>query len=240
MNLPNPQPSTQPTMQKEQAARAAMAELRDGMVVGLGTGSTAEFFLQALARAIATGKLKDIRGVPTSAQSDRRAKELGIPLASFAEIEKIDVTIDGADEIDPQLNLIKGLGGALLREKIVAQNSDRLIIIADQSKVVPQLGTKSALPVEIVSFGHESQIAFLRKLGATPTLRVDSSGKPFITDGGNFIFDCRFRQIDRPDELQAALRDRAGIVGTGLFLNLATVAYIAGADAVERRTRGGL
>jgi ribose 5-phosphate isomerase A len=172
--------------------------------------------------------------VPTSRQSERRAIELGVPLTSFAQVQQIDITVDGADEVGPNLNLIKGLGGALLREKIVAQNSKRLVIVADASKVVTALGTKSPLPVEVTMFGHEVQAAFLRGLGCTPMLRM-SEGKPFVTDNGNYIYDCRFSRIDDPLALQQQLASRAGIVESGLFIGLAKLALIANGDSVERR-----
>ena len=214
-----------------------MKYVRDGMVVGLGTGSTADLFLQALAAALKEGRVRDVRGVPTSRQSERRAEHLGIPLTTLADAPRPDVTIDGADEIAPDLDLIKGLGGALLREKIVAQNSKKLVIIADSGKAVSKLGTKAMLPVEVVGFAHETHAAFLRSLGATPTLRR-SGDAPYVTDNGNFIYDCRFNGIDDPAELDLALRRRAGVVETGLFVGMASVALIAGEERVEERVRG--
>ncbi len=214
-----------------------MAYVSDGMIVGLGTGSTADHLLQALGGAIRAGKLKNIRGVPTSRQSERRAEALGIPLTTLALSPTLDLTIDGADEVDPELNLIKGLGGALLREKIVAQNSKRLIIVADSSKAVNRLGTKGPLPVEVAQFAHEVQEAFLMDLGAVPTLRRSPDGTVFVTDNGNFIYDCRFNGIDNPEALAAALRQRAGIVESGLFLGIASVALIASEDDVTKRER---
>lgn len=211
-----------------------MAYVSDGMTVGLGTGSTADFFLQALASAVRNGKLSDIRGVPTSKMSERRARELDIPLTSLAEVPVLDVTVDGADEIDPQLNLIKGLGGALLREKIVAQNSRQLVVIADASKYVQTLGTRTPLPVEVTQFGHEAQEAFLRSLGCVPVLRREHNGKPFVTDNGNFIYDCRFQSIPDPVALDTALGHRAGIVESGLFLGIARIALVA--DDIDVRT----
>jgi ribose 5-phosphate isomerase A len=219
---------------KQRAAETAVREISDGQIVGLGTGSTADYFLRALATALRTGALKDIRGVPTSRQSERRAIELGVPLTTFAQVQQIDVTVDGADEIGPGLNLIKGLGGALLREKIVAQNSKRLVIIADASKVVSALGTRSPLPVEVAIFGHEAQAVFLRTLGCTPMLRM-SEGKPFVTDNGNYTYDCRFSRIDDPKALETTLANRAGIVESGLFIGLAKLALIANGESVERR-----
>ena len=223
---------------KQRAAEAAIAFVRDGMVVGLGTGSTADHFLRALASALKDGRLTGVRGVPTSRQSERRAQHLGIPLATLAECPRPDVTVDGADEVAPNLDLIKGLGGALLREKIVAQNSAKLVIIADAGKAVAKLGTRAMLPVEVVPFAYEVQESFLRSLGATPTLRRTVAGAPFATDNGNHIYDCRFDGIDDPAGLEEALRRRAGVVETGLFLGLASVALVADEQQVERRDRG--
>jgi ribose 5-phosphate isomerase A len=222
---------------KQRAAEAALPFLRSNMVIGLGTGSTADFFLQALAAALKNGILRDIVGVPTSRQSEYRAQELGIPLTTLAKSPVLDLTVDGADEITPTLDLIKGLGGALIREKIVAQNSKQLIIIADTSKSVPTLGTKAPLPVEVVPFAHETLERFFRSLGAEPTLRR-VGGMIFNTDNGNLIYDCKFKQIDKPTEIECAIRERAGVVGTGLFLGLATTVLIADEEKVTRRDRG--
>ncbi len=212
---------------KQRAAEAALAFVRSGMVVGLGTGSTADFFLQALGAAIKSGRLSGVRGVPTSKQSERRAQEVGIPLVTLLECPHLDVTIDGADEIAPNLDLIKGLGGALLREKIVAQNSKQLIIIADATKRVDVLGTKAPLPVEVVQFAHECHLPFLKRLGAKPDLRRSADGSTFTTDNGNCIYDCRFSGIADARKLEAALLDRAGVVDCGLFLGMATLALVA-------------
>jgi ribose 5-phosphate isomerase A len=222
---------------KHRAAEAAMKYVRDGMVVGLGTGSTADLFLQALAAAIRDGRVKNVRGVPTSRQSERRAQHLGIPLTTLAECAHPDVTIDGADEVDPRLDLIKGLGGALLREKMVAQDSKKLVIIADAGKAVSKLGTKAMLPVEVVQFAHEAQEPFLRSLGATPALRR-SADAVYVTDNGNYIYDCRFPDgINDAGELDLALRRRAGVVETGLFVGMADVALVADEQHVEERVR---
>jgi len=218
---------------KQLAAQAAMPHVKSGMVVGLGTGSTADFFLIALGDAIAKGTLKNVRGIPTSVQSDRRARELGIPLTTLNECPHCDITVDGADEIDPKLTLIKGLGGALLREKIVAQASSTLIIIADASKIVPALGSKCPLPVEVAPFCYQTHAAFLESLGSKPVLRRGADGNPYVTDNGNYIYDCRFASISDPVGLQKKLKDRAGVVESGLFIGLATMAFVATDDGVK-------
>jgi ribose 5-phosphate isomerase A len=226
---------------KQRAAEAALSYLRDGMRIGIGTGSTADYFIEALGSALKSGKLRDIVGVPTSRQSERRAGELGIPLATLAQCPRLDVTVDGADEIDPNLDLIKGLGGALLREKIVAQNSGRLIIIADGGKIVPRLGAHAPLPVEVAVFGHEAQAGFLASLGCKPVLRAGADQKQaFVTDNGNYIYDCRFEGGIAGDarELQRKLKERAGVVESGLFLGMAKVTIIGSNDGVEVRERG--
>ena len=223
---------------KQRAAEAAMKFVHDGMIVGLGTGSTADEFLKCVAAALKAGTLRNIRGVPTSRQSERRSQELGIPLGTLADCPTPDVTVDGADEVAPNLDLIKGLGGALLREKIVAQNSNRLVIIVDGSKSVSKLGTHSALPVEVATFAHEVQVPFLASLGATPVLRRLPDGSVFVTDNGNYIYDCRFASgIDNPHDLEARLKSRAGVVETGLFLGIAAVVIVAGDERLEERIR---
>jgi ribose 5-phosphate isomerase A len=212
---------------KQRAGEAALGQVKDGMIVGLGTGSTAKYFIEAVATAVRAGKLRDIRAVPTSVNSEKLARQAGLPVVTFAQTTKIDLTVDGADEVAPDLTLIKGLGGALLREKLVAQNSSRLIIIADASKLVTKLGTKSPLPVEVTPFGFEASERFLRDLACTPTLRRKQSGEIFITDNGNYIFDCNFHEIADPRDLNQKLSARAGIVESGLFIDLAHTAIIA-------------
>lgn len=218
---------------KQRAALAAMEYVADGMTIGLGTGSTADYFLVALAAALHEGRIRNIHGVPTSTMSERRARELHIPLGTLADFPICDVTIDGADEIDPNLNLIKGLGGALLREKIIAQNSRKLVIIADSNKLVPRLATRSPLPVEVTQFANEAHEAFLRTLGCTPALRQAPGGTAFVTDNGNMIYDCHFPPIADLSALDRALADRAGIVESGLFLGMADIALIADAASVQ-------
>jgi len=222
---------------KQRVAEAALDYVQSNTTIGLGTGSTADLFLSALAAALRTGRLRNVRGVPTSTQSERRAAELGIPLTTLAQCPHLDVTIDGADEISPTLDLIKGLGGALLREKIVAQNSRRLIIIADASKRVQTLGIKAALPVEVTPFGHEAHEPFFKSLGCNPKLRASPDGISFITDNGNYIYDCRFPSIPEPDVIEAALARRAGLVEWGLFLGMANIALIADDIRVETMRR---
>jgi ribose 5-phosphate isomerase A len=212
---------------KQRAAEAAMQHVKDGMIVGLGTGSTAKFFIEAVGAAVRAGKLRDIRGVPTSINSEKLAEANQIPVLTFAQTARIDLTVDGADEVAPDLTLIKGLGGALLREKLVAQNSSMLIIIADASKLVTKLGTKAPLPVEVTPFGHEASERFLRDLGCTPTVRRSPAGELFVTDNGNFIFDCKFPEITDPRATNLKLATRAGIVESGLFIDLAHMAIIA-------------
>ncbi len=212
---------------KQRAAEAALPLVKDGMVVGLGTGSTSECFVQALAAAIRSGRLRGIRGIGTSRQSERHAAELGIPLTSLRENPRVNITIDGADEIAPNLNLIKGLGGALLREKIVAQASQKLVIIADSSKRVTTLGMRSPLPIEVVPFAHETHVEYFRSLGSEPVLRLAPGGNPFVTDNGNYIYDCRFSSLPDPQAIENAILHRAGIVDCGLFLNMASLALVA-------------
>ena len=219
---------------KRVAAERAAEWIRDGMTLGLGTGSTVRHLLDVIAERRAAGEWGGVVGVPTSVDTERRARALGIPLATLAERPVVDLTIDGADEVDPALRLIKGLGGALLREKIVAAASRALVIVADASKVVEKLGTKAPLPVEVDPFGEPIQPGFLRSLGAEPVLRRRADGSPLVTDGGNHIFDCRFPGgIDDPEALEAALARRPGVIESGLFLGLATAAVIAGANGVE-------
>lgn len=222
---------------KQRAAEAALELLENDMVVGLGSGSTSECFLVALAGAISSGRLRGILGVPTSIACQNRATELGIPLTSLTDCPQIDITIDGADEIAPNLDLIKGLGGALLREKIIAQCSRKLVIIADSSKLVPVLGSKGPLPVEVVAFAHQIQEPFLRSLGCQPVLRRNADGSIFVTDNGNYTYDCRFSRIDDPAALLHKLKSRAGIVDCGLFLGMADMAIVASDVQVSRLHR---
>jgi len=223
---------------KAVAGAKAAESVRPGMRVGLGTGSTVAFFLQALGRRVQDGELPGIVGVPTSLRTEKDAGELGIPLATLQEVGSLDLTVDGADEVDPDLDLIKGLGGALLREKMVAQATRHLIIITDERKIVRRLGTRSPLPVEVVPFAWESHLPFLHELGARAVIRRGPGGEPFLTDNGNIILDCHFSQgIGNPSGLQVALANRAGIVESGLFLGMANEVLVGGAGVVITMTR---
>lgn len=218
---------------KRRAAEKAVELVQDGMIVGLGHGSTAHFAHVAIARRLQEGSLKNILAVPCSRLVEAEARKLGIPLTTLDEHPVVDVTIDGADEVDPHLNLIKGGGGALLREKVVAQASKQEIIIVDEGKLSPALGTHWALPVEVVPFGVAPVSAFIRSLGAEPVLRQKDDGQPFVTDQGNYILDCRFGPMENPAEIARALCDRAGIVEHGLFIGLASMVIVGKADGVE-------
>ncbi|MGD9124961.1 MAG: ribose-5-phosphate isomerase RpiA [Desulfarculaceae bacterium] len=223
---------------KRAAAQAAVAQIASGMVVGLGHGSTAHFALVRLAELLATGQLKEMLGVPCSQEVAKEAAALGIPLTSLAEHPLIDLTIDGADEVDPDSNLIKGGGGALLREKMVAQASRREVIIVDESKLSPCLGTNWGVPLEVVEFGWQSHLGFLADLGGKAALRRDQERKPFRTDQGNLILDCSFGPIPNPAELAARLEKRAGLVEHGLFIGLAHEVIIAGPQGVRSLKKG--
>ncbi len=224
---------------KQQAAERAVELVERGMVVGLGSGSTALFAIRLIGRLLRKGALAEIAGVPTSAATAAEARGLGIPLLDDAQAGPADITIDGADEIDPALDLIKGRGGALLREKIVAQASRRLVIVADETKLSPVLGTRRQLPVEVVPFGWRSQMEYINSLvpQARVSLRTAPNGDPVITDQGNFILDCAIGPIQGPQELAVQLQARAGVVAHGLFLGLATDVIVAGPSGVEHRIR---
>ena len=218
--------------QKRAAAEAAAALVEDGMVVGLGTGSTAYFAIEALIRRVREGL--SILGIATSERSDAQARAGGIPLTTFAEHRRLDITIDGADEIATgSLDLIKGLGGALLREKIVAAASDRLVIVADARKLVDRLGGTARLPVEIVPFGWQTTAERLAQLGANPVLR-GGEASPFHTDGGNLILDCDFGLIADPAALDQAIAQTIGVVETGLFIGMAGMVLVADHTGVHR------
>ena len=219
--------------EKEAAARASLRFIKDGQVVGLGTGSTAAHFIRLLGEQVKNGFR--IRGIPSSDRSGEQATSMGIPLTTLDECQQIDVTVDGADEVDPQLRLIKGGGGALLREKIVASATRQLVIVADATKRVPVLG-KFPLPVEVIKFAQALVVKKIEALGAQVALRRDANGKPYLTDERNHILDCRFGQIPDADVLARQLSDMPGVVEHGLFIGMASVVLVAeGGDVVELR-----
>jgi len=218
---------------KQQAAREALAHVESGMVLGLGTGSTTGYFLDMLGERLRNGELHDILGVPTSRGSEERARAAGIPLTSLAQHPSLDLSVDGADEVDPHLNLIKGLGRALLREKIVEIHAERFLIIADESKLVPRLGA-GPLPVEIVRFGAEIHVRWLAELSDRAELWHEADGSPIVTDNGNYLARCWFSEgIADPYSLARTLADRPGIVEHGLFLDMAHAAIVASPQGIR-------
>lgn len=230
--------SSDPEAQEKAAAAArAVAFVQSGMKVGLGTGSTAIYATRLIAELIQKGDLRDIVAFATSKATDEEARRLGIPMLPDDLPSDLDVTIDGADEVDPAMNLIKGGGGALLREKIVAQVSTREIIVVDETKPSPRLGTHWPVPVEVMPFAWRSQARFLESLGATYHIRQAHDGTQFMTDSGNMILDCHFGPIADAPKLAEVLANRAGIVEHGLFIGLATDLIIASANGVQHKTR---
>ncbi len=219
--------------EKEAAARASLQFVKDGQVVGLGTGSTAAYFIKLLGEEVKRGLR--VRGIPTSIRSLELAQSLGIPLTTFDECQEIAVTVDGADEVDPHLRLIKGGGGAMLREKIVASATKQLVIVADASKQVPVLG-RFPLPVEVIKFAQALVAKRIAALGADVSVRLDDEGKPYVTDEKNHILDCRFGQIPDADSLARELSEMPGVVEHGLFIGMASVVLFArGREIVELR-----
>ena len=221
---------------KRQAGEYAVQFVKNGMIVGLGYGSTAIHALRLIGSQIRTGELEGILAVPTSVSIAREAEKEGIPLTTLEAHPEIDLTIDGADEVDPQFNLIKGGGGALLREKIVAQSTHREVIVVDGTKLSPRLGTRFPLPVEVLPFGWSSQQVFLESLGAMVKRRMGKGSEPYTTDAGNFILDCSFGPLDNPASLAASLNARAGIVEHGLFLGLTHDLVVADHEGVRHQT----
>ena len=240
--MPFPSHSSPPTSDtlaalKQQTAEYAVTFVQSGMVLGLGAGSTAVFALRRIGQLLAEGTLRDIIGVPCSLQVEAEARRIGIPVTTLDDHPRLDLTIDGADEVDQDLNLIKGGGGALLREKIVAQASQREIIVVDEGKLSPHLGVKWAVPVEVIPFAWRAQVRFLEGLGARVVQR-QRDGEAYRTDQGNFILDCGFGPLTDPARLACQLAERAGIVEHGLFLGLATDLIVAGVSGVQHRRRG--
>lgn len=222
---------------KQQAAEFAVQFIQPGMRVGLGTGSTAIYATRKVAALLQAGQLRDIIGFATSKATRDEAKRLGIIMVSDDLLSDLDLTIDGADEVDPDLNLIKGGGGALMREKIVAQVTRREIIVVDETKLSPRLGTHRVLPVEVIPFGWRSQARFLESLGAKVAIRLKPDGSLFVTDQGNMILDCAFGPIANAQMLAEQLASRAGIVEHGLFLGLTSDVIVAGKDGIRQLTR---
>lgn len=223
-------------MKKIVAEKAVDTFVKDGMNVGLGTGSTAYFAIKRIGQFVADGY--DLTCVATSVQSENLARESGIRVVDLDEVDKLDVTIDGADEVDPKMQLVKGLGGALLREKIVAAATVREVIIVDESKLVEKLGTKAPLPVEVLRFGHEHTRYALERQGCKPELRM-KDGEPFVTDGGNYIYDCRFPEgISNPFFLESRIDVIPGVVENGLFLNTAFDVLVSRQDGTVSRMSG--
>jgi ribose 5-phosphate isomerase A len=216
---------------KQKAALRALEQVRDGMRLGLGTGSTARHFVAGLGEKVAAGL--DVICVPTSEETRQQAESLNIPLAELDDLQRLDLTVDGADELDSELRLVKGGGGALLREKIVAAASDRMIVIADDTKLVSTLGA-FALPVEVNIFAHATTAAAIdRIVGDQAAVRLRGGAHPFVTDGGHYIYDCALGQIANPEQLGDALLSVPGVVEHGLFIGLASAAIIAGKDGLQ-------
>jgi ribose 5-phosphate isomerase A len=233
-----------PSLQEEEkrlAGRAVLSEVTSGMTLGLGTGSTVRYFLEALAEALASGDLQTISGVSTSVETEERCRLLRIPTIELGEGVVLDLAVDGADEVSPSLDLMKGLGGALLREKLVVQAARRFVVIADSTKEVTALCERAPLPVEVVPFAWRAHLPFFRSLGADPVPR-ERAGALLLTDNGNHIVDLHFSESPPdPRDIEAALRSRAGVVETGFFLGMAKRAYIgtAGGGVVRERPSVG-
>ncbi len=211
-----------------------MERLQDGMVIGLGTGSTTRYAIERIGRLVAGGM--NIAGVPTSKATAALADSLGIPLTTLEEHRRLDLTIDGADEVDPRLNLIKGLGGALFREKLVASASAEMVVVVDESKLVDCLGQKTPVPTELLPFGWRLTEERLEKLGCRPSLRMEDD-KPFITDNGNYILDCKFPRIDDASRLARRLKAIPGVLEHGLFLEMADLVLVGRPQGVTEMRR---
>ena len=222
------------TLLKQHAAEKAVEFVESGMIVGLGHGTTAIWATRKIAELLKSKQLTNILAVPCSAQTEAEARQLGIPLTTLESHPAIDLTIDGADEVAPNFNVIKGGGGALLREKIVAQATKREIIVVDESKLSPVIGTKWAVPVEVIPFGYVSQKVYLEGLGATVSIRQKADGTTFYTDQGNIILDSNFGAISDPSDLAEQLKGRTGIVEHGLFIRLVSDVIVAAASGTRQ------
>jgi ribose 5-phosphate isomerase A len=230
-NLPGPRPEDM-----ARVAQAALEYVADGMILGLGTGRAAEAFIHALAERVRLGLR--VRGVPTSNRSAELASELGIETTTLVDVDHLDVAFDGADEVAPDLSLTKGLGGALLRERVVAFEAERFVVLVTPEKVVDKLGSRAPIPIEVVPFAEPSAERHLRALGGVPAMRRRGDGAPYCTDNGNWILDTRFAPIDAPARLDAAMRRIPGVVDNGLFLDMATVVLIGDEGHVREMRRG--
>ena len=219
---------------RKRAAERAIEMIRDGQVVGLGTGSTAKFAIEGLGRLVREGL--SIKGVPTSIATQNLATDLGIPLLSLNDVEAIDVTLDGADEVDPDFNMIKGGGGALTREKLVALTSTKRVILVDESKLVAHLGASRTLPVEVLPFAWKVSARHLNQIGCRVNLRAHAS-EPFITDNGNYILDCDFGAIEDPAGLERRIKLLPGVIESGLFIGIADTLVVGFEHSVETRER---
>ncbi len=216
---------------KYRAGIAALDEVKDGMALGLGTGSTVSHFIRELGNRVRGGL--NVTAIATSLQSERLAIDVGVPVVTFQEQRNLDLTIDGADEVSPELYLVKGLGGALVREKIVAVASRRLVIVVDDSKLVDQLGTRSPVPVEVVPFAAEIVMHQLGRIGGDPKLRVLAEGRPFVSDNGNFVVDWHFGPIFDPPMVERQLKSVSGVVDSGIFSDLADRVIVARGTDLE-------
>lgn len=224
---------------KRQAAEEALTYVQSGMVLGLGSGSTAAYFVELLGERLKQGMLQEIVGVPTSEKTAEQARALGIPLTTLADRSRLDLAVDGADEVDPNLNLVKGLGRALLREKIIEIHAERFVVIVDESKLVDRLGTRGPVPVEIVPFEAKAHVRWLNTLARRAELWLEQDGSPSVTDNGNYLACCWFTEgIADPYVLARALADRPGIVEHGLFLDMASTVVVATAAGTQRLRRG--
>jgi ribose 5-phosphate isomerase A len=224
---------------RQRVALAALEYVKDGMILGLGTGNTTSYFIDALGEKLGLGELRDIRGVPTSVKSAEQARRLGIPLVSLADVQMLDLAVDGADEVDPERQLIKGLGRALLREKIVETHTRQFVVIVDEAKLSPRLGVKQPLPVEIVQFEAALHIRWLNSLGCRAEQWLEDDGRPVITDNGNFLARCWFDQGAQPGiaDYNALARELAyhpGVVEHGMFLNMADAVLVGTQDGVKQ------
>lgn len=221
---------------KKEAGISAVDFIESGMVLGLGTGSTVRFALEEIGKRYKEGRLKDIVGIPSSIDTDKSSRELGIPIITFDDKQELDLTIDGADEVDPGLNLIKGGGGALLREKVLAQSSRRNIMIVDESKLSPKLGTHWPVPIEVIPFAWMPVANYLESLGSKPVLR-EKNGEPYKTDQNNYILDADFGPIDDLEGLTIKLGQKAGIVEYGIFIGTASEVIVATKNGIRYQKR---